>query len=169
MKLGRGPLRHSFQDSQRTAWIKPRSAPASRVLGTRERQTANSGLLPNQPVEMRMDARIEAATAAYLQALDDSEKATAWLYLQKAAQAADESWQQTVHGHNGPTVTNPTVSEIEQSGSASQDDDDSELDFSPHLKSRLNAPQLQAQLSRLSDTTRMRRLKDALHSKGAWQ
>ena len=36
-------------------------------------------------------------------------------------------------------------------------------------KSRLSAPQLQAQLSRLSDRTRLRRLKDTLRSKGAWQ
>ena len=106
-----------------------------------------------------------------LEALDGAEKATASLYLLKAAQAASESWQQTAQGHNGATVTNPTVSEIEQSSSASQDDDDddSELDFAPHRKSRLSAPQLQAKLSRLSDRTRLRRLKDTLHSKGAWQ
>ena len=55
---------------------------------------------------------------------------------------------------------NRTVSEIEQSGSASQDDDDdSEPAFAPPRKSRLSAPQLQAQLSRLSDRTRLRRLK----------
>ena len=65
---------------------------------------------------------------ANLEALDGDEKATAKLYIQKAAQAADESWQQTVQGHSGPTVTNPTVSEVEQSGSVSHDDeDDSEL------------------------------------------
>ena len=95
---------------------------------------------------------------------------TARLYRQQAAQAADESWQQTVQGHNGPTVMNRTVSEVEQSGSASRDDDDdSELTFAPHRKSRLSAPLLQAQLSRLSDRTRLRRLKDTLHSQGAWQ
>ena len=64
------------------------------------------------------------------------------LYLQKAAQAADESWKQTVRGHNGPAVTNPTASEIEQSSSASQGgvDDDSELTLAPPRKSRLGAP-----------------------------
>ena len=69
------------------------------------------------------------------------------------------------------TVTNPTVSEIEQGSTASQDDDDddSELTFTPPRKSRLSAPQLQAQLSQLCDRTRLRRLKDTLHSKGAWR
>ena len=36
-------------------------------------------------------------------------------------------------------------------------------------KSRLSAPQLQAQLSRLTGRTRLRRLKSTLFSKGAWQ
>ena len=38
-----------------------------------------------------------------------------------------------------------------------------------HRKSRLSAPQLQAQLSLLCDRTRLRRKKHALHTKGAWQ
>ena len=36
-------------------------------------------------------------------------------------------------------------------------------------KSHLSGPQLQAQLSRLTDLSRLRRLKDTLLSKGAWQ
>ena len=43
------------------------------------------------------------------------------------------------------------------------------MDFSAPRKSRLSGPQLQAQLSRLTDRTRLRRLKDTLLSKGAWQ
>ena len=35
----------------------------------------------------------------------------------------NEAWQQPVQGHNGPTITHPTVSEIEQNCLASQDDD----------------------------------------------
>ena len=65
-----------------------------------------------------------------------------------AAQAADAAWQQTIDGHNGPSVTNPTVSELEHPSSATQDDGSDDLDFSPApRKSRLSAPQLQAQLS----------------------
>ena len=73
--------------------------------------------------------------------LDNSEKPTARLYLQKAAKAADDSRQQTIQGYNGPTIKNPPVPEIEQSGLASQQrwHDDSELTFGPHRKSRLSA------------------------------
>ena len=56
-----------------------------------------------------------------------SENNTASLYLQNTAQAADDSWHQTAHGHNGPTITTPTIPEIEHSGLTSQhDDEDSE-------------------------------------------
>ena len=83
---------------------------------------------------------------------------TVWLCLQKAAHAADESLQQTVQGHNGPTITNPTMPQVEQSGLISQDDDDdSEPTLVPPRKSRLTVPQLHAQLSLLSDRTRLRR------------
>ena len=49
------------------------------------------------------------------------------------------------------------------------DDDNSEFTSAPARKSRLGAPQLQAQLSRLSDRTRLRRLQNTLYSEGAWQ
>ena len=42
-----------------------------------------------------------------LEALDDEDRATAKLYVKKAAQAADEAWQHTVDGYNEPIVTNP--------------------------------------------------------------
>ena len=63
---------------------------------------ATAGLLPKQPTVTRLDAVIEAATAAYLAALDGVENVTALPYIRKAAQAADEAWQQTVQRHNGP-------------------------------------------------------------------
>ena len=129
-----------------------------------------AGLLPNQPLETRFAAIIETATFTYLEALGDEDRATAKLYVQKAAQAADEAWQQTVDGYNGPSVANPTVSELEHPCSASQDEDSDDTDFiSTFRKSRLSAPQLQAQLSRLLDRTRLRRLEDTLLSKRAWQ
>ena len=58
-------------------------------------------------------------------------------------------------------TTGPTVSELGHPSSASKDEDSEDMDFSSTLrKSRLSAPQLQAQLSRLSDWTRLRRLKN---------
>ena len=168
VKLGTGHLRDSFQDLQKTFSNKPRSVLASEELGTRERGTlpakhtsvhslqpnqdaATAGLIPKQPLLARLDASIEAATAVYLDALDDSQKPTTTLYLQKAAQAADESWQQTVQGHiqqcqklnrlaHRMTMTTPNPRLLHP------------------VKSRRSAPQLQAQLSRWSDRTRLRRL-----------
>ena len=70
-------------------------------------------LLPKQPLETRLADVIETATTNYLQALDGKDQATANLYVQQAAQAVDEEWQQTVVGHNGPVITNTTVSELE--------------------------------------------------------
>ena len=94
----------------------------------------------------RLAAVIEAATTSYFGALDGEEQATAKLYIQKAAQAADEEGQQTGQRHNESTVTHPTVSESEEKSSASQDDDDDDSEFTsvPPRKSRLSEPELQA-------------------------
>ena len=70
-----------------------------------------AGMLAKQPLETPLAAVIEAVITTNLEALDGEDKATAKLHVQKAAQAADEVWQQTVDGHNGPVVTNPTVSD----------------------------------------------------------
>ena len=56
------------------------------------RAAVTTELMPEQPLLARLDASFEAASAAFLGALDDSEKTTA---LQKAA-LAEETWQQTV-------------------------------------------------------------------------
>ena len=46
---------------------------------------ATAGLLPEQPLQPRLDTVIEAATAVFLDALDNFEKPTARQNLQKAA------------------------------------------------------------------------------------
>ena len=69
----------------------------------------------------------------------------------------------------GPSVTNPTVSDLEHPSSASQDEDSGDMDFSAPEKSRLSAPRLQAQLSWKTDRTPLRRLKNTLLFRGAWQ
>ena len=66
-----------------------------------------AGLLPKSPLETLLAAVIETATSTYLSALDDEDQATAKLYVQKATQAADEAWQQTIGGLQGPSVANP--------------------------------------------------------------
>ena len=84
-------------------------------------------------------AVIETAISTYFDALDDEDKVTAKLYVQKAAQAAEESWQQTIGGLQGLSVTNPTVAALEHPSSASQDEKSGGMDFSAK---RLNAPRL---------------------------
>ena len=69
-----------------------------------------AGLLPKHPLETRLAAIIGTATSTCLGALDDEDRATAKLYVQKAAQAAEVAWQQTIRGLQGPSVTHPTVS-----------------------------------------------------------
>ena len=66
-------------------------------------------------------------------------------------------------------VAGPTIASLGHPGSASQDDDSDDMDFSAHRKGRLSGPQLQAHLSRLTDRTRLRRLKETLLSGSAWQ
>ena len=56
-----------------------------------------------------------------------------------------------------PNRQNPTIPDVDQTGLASKhDDDDSEPAFAPPRRDPLSAPQLRAQLSRLSDRTRLR-------------
>ena len=64
-----------------------------------------AGLHPEQVLEARLTEVIVTATSTNLSALDNDEQATAKLDVQKAAQAADEAWQQTVGGLPGPGVT----------------------------------------------------------------
>ena len=94
-----------------------------------------AGLLPKQHLESRLAAVIETYTSTYLSALDDEDKAMAKLYVQKAAQAADEAWQQTIGGLQGPGVANPTIASLEHPGIASQDEDSEDMDFSAPRKS----------------------------------
>ena len=72
-----------------------------RMLGM-IRDTVLAGLLPEHLLETRLSQVIDTATSTYLSALDDDEQATALLFIQKAEQAADESWQHTVSGSKAP-------------------------------------------------------------------
>ena len=55
-----------------------------------------AGLFPEQILEARLSEVIETAASTYLSSLDSDEQATAKLYVQKEAQAAEEAWQQTI-------------------------------------------------------------------------
>ena len=104
-------------------------------------------LLPKQPLLARLDAVIELATAAFSTLLMIQRNPPLGCILQKAPQQQTNRGSRQYNRHNGPTITNPTVPEMEQSGSASQDDDDdSEPTFAPgkvvsmHHSSRRGSP-----------------------------
>ena len=101
--------------------------------------------------------------------LDDQDRDTGKLYVQKAAQAADEAWQQNNwRGCRGPgsqtrqCQTFNTPAPLFETKTVM-------MWTSQHPRRRLSAPQLQAQLARLTDRSRLRRLKSKFLSKGAWQ
>ena len=127
------------------------------------------GLLPEHPLEERLNTVITTAISTYLAALYETDQATANLFIQKATQATDEAWKHTAQRQQGPSVPSPTIAALEQPGSASQEEDSDDMDFSAPRKSRINTPQLQAQLSRLTDRTRLRHMRDTLRGKGVWQ
>ena len=90
-------------------------------------------------------------------------------FRSRPRQQQTEAWQQTIDGLQGPGVTNPTVSDLAHPSSASQDADSEDMDVSASWKSRLSAPQLQAQLAPLTEWARLGRLRCTLLSKEAWQ
>ena len=124
------------------------------------RDAVFAGRPPEQILEARLSEVIETATSTHLSALDSDEQATAKLHVLGSKHLG---------GLQGPGVSNPTIASLEHPSSASQDEDSDDMDFAAHRKSRLSAPQRQAQLSRLTDLSRLRRLKDTLLFKGAWQ
>ena len=94
------------------------------------RDAVLAGLLPERILETRLSEVIQTATSIHLSALNSDEQATAELYVQKAAQAADESWQHSFSGQQGPGVAGPTTASLGHPGSASQEEDSEDMDFS---------------------------------------
>ena len=162
--LSSGQVRKSARHRGSSAPGGPHSSPAHTSNDPRR----SPGLLPKQPLETRLAAVIETATSTSAPLMTKTEPRQDCIIL-KAAKAAEEAWQQTIGGLQGPGVPDPTIASLENPSSASQDEDSEDMDFSAPRKSRLGAPQLQAQLSRFTDRTRLRRLKSTLLSKGAWQ
>ena len=119
-----------------------------------------AGLLPKHHLETRLASVIETATSTYLQALDGEDRATAKLY-DSASEAADEAWQQTVDGHNGPSLR---TRQCQRSNTAARLLKTTTVTIwifsSTPRESPLGAPQLQAQLSRLFNRTGLRRRKN---------
>ena len=90
------------------------------------RDATTAGLAAAQPLLSRLDALVGTATAAFLDTLDDCERAKRHLDFQKAAPVADEAWEQIVHGHNGWSIACPTVADVERTDPGPQEDKDGE-------------------------------------------
>ena len=109
-----------------------------------------AGLLPGQLLETRLV--IETATSAYLSAPHNDEQATARLFIQKAAKAADESWQHTVSGQQGPRVAAPTIASLEHPSSASQDEDSDDMDFHCYIRGGRAGIALRAEVQEITES-----------------
>ena len=101
--LGKGPSKDSFPALLRTVPNKPisyfvaeerdvaRPAHLGALIAAKPRildmirGATTAGLLPEQPLLARLSAPIESATAAFLDVVDDAERYTSRLYLQKAS------------------------------------------------------------------------------------
>ena len=87
------------------------------------RDATTAGLAAAQPLLSRLDALVGTA---FLDTLDDCERAKRHLDLQKAAPVADEAREQIVHGHNGWSIACPTVADVERTDPGPQEDKDGE-------------------------------------------
>ena len=134
------------------------------------RNATNTRLVAAPLLLIRLDALVEDAAAAFLETLDDSERATALLYLPKADRAANGAFEQVAQEHHGPAVVGPTVADVQCADPTLQKDADGEqITNASARRRRLNALQLKTQVSRLSDRTKLRRLKHSLQAKRKWQ
>ena len=104
---------------------------------------AAARLLPEQPLT---GALVEAASAAFVGAIDDSHIPTTKLYLQRAAQAADEGVAPNNFQH---------------------DDDDSEPTVATPRRGRLSAPSTTFPIVRRNPIAALQ--KKHLLAKGTWQ
>ena len=184
--VGQRSSRGSSQVSRKTAWYRPQSAQASPESGIRERETSR---LPRtwEPSEQRNRASKQCSRVqSWLAFFRSNPWRLAWpqpskqppppisaplmtkteprqsCMFRRRLRHRKMRGSEQLDGCRGP-------SHLEHPSSASQDEDSEDMDFSAPRKSRLSAPQLQAQFSLLTDRTRRRRLRSTLLSKGAWQ
>ena len=127
MKLGKRSLEILFPGFTEDSWEQAALSAGQQAVGN------------ERSVDVARPAHLGALIAAKTRILDMSRGAATAGLLPKHpffsatehCKAADDSWQTTIQVHNGPTITNPTVPEVEQSLASQHDDDDSEPTFAP--------------------------------------
>ena len=116
-----------------------------------------AGLHPEQILEARLTEVIQTATSTNLSALDNAENG-------KAGCSEGSSGSRRSMAANSRRIAgtrrhkNLTIASFDHTCSASQDEDSDDSHFSAPRSSRLGASQVHAQLSRLTDRARLRRL-----------
>ena len=99
----RGPVRNRVKKKERETSL---LLHVWEVLQPPSRASIGAGLYQSTSWRPAFSRSSKQPPPPYLSALDDEDQAK--LYVQKAAQAADEAWQQTSGGLQGPNVVYPT-------------------------------------------------------------
>ena len=74
------------------------------------RDVTTAGLVVGRPRLTRLDVRVETAIAAFL---DTSMTARGSPLPSQSRPGNDEAWEHEVRGKNGPSITGPTVADVE--------------------------------------------------------
>ena len=120
-----------------------------------------AGLLDAAALEDRLSRRLEAAKISFLANLDEVEKVLAEDFIKRAQDAAEDSWMHAVSRSN----QEPEAPSVVREGHEGEEDSSDDL---RQRSVRISAPQLQRELSILSDRTKARRLDAELERQGAW-
>jgi hypothetical protein len=108
---------------------------------------AVAGLLPVASLERRLDGLVNAAETAFLATLDEIEKVKAEEFLRRAKVASASAWTHMVRDGAGPEPPAPRIArEVGEQA-------DDEANENNGRGRRISAPQLQRELSVLSDGT----------------
>ena len=99
--MGVSRINHILRIHGHTIFQEQRAADTHVEFGQRSLERLFPGLTEDSVTQATLESRsaavIETAISTYLSALDE-DQATAKLFVQKAAQAAEEAWQQTFGG-----------------------------------------------------------------------
>jgi len=132
------------------------------------KDAAKAGLLPLGALERAFSDRLTEVRQAFLATLDEAEATKALAYLARAAQAAEDQWL-AVNSGKGWSATRAPRAEATYAGveEFTVDPGDDALDASPD--GRVVTPgNLQKELCRLLDCTRLRALEKTLHDQSNW-
>ena len=122
-----------------------------------------AGLLPVSQLENQLDEQIAAAEVSYLGVLDEIEKVKAEDFIRRAKAAAEAAWEQMRTAAPGPTPNAPRIAR-----DIGDNDNDDDGGTGRHRGGRISAPQLQHELSILTDATKARRPVGTLQRHCAW-